>query len=1634
MAELERTIPFDWDVYNETLTPDVTRRTNSVFELERRGELPKAQLESLQELRRRGLVPSRQTDISLEPEQEAEFQEWMSTANPNIGDPDDHRQQYDYRRAFLSGMVPQTDPATGQQHGASTYKAPDHPNRFVENEQGELIDTITGQRMGAEAVPKDNGVQVHLIKKAPSKRRQLIRTLGELGLGEVEGDPLPEGDETEVSQIQSPFMSAEETEAERLAELAFLGTEPYRAKPFGGIAGQIAHGTFYAWMIGAAGIYSIVTAPFTDDDPLAKLQEQLAETPLVEGGDTFAEQVAFGAGAFIGTIPLMIIGHQAVVAALPGLSATLAGRSVQAMLVFMALHQAQTGRKIDLLGLTRAALTGLMLPITGRVGGTLRPARAGAARFGAGTGLGATISALTGEDTESTVQHALMTGFLALIMGRTTHLPFSERSRLLKEQAPRARRIPPTVEAKIAEEEARFQAAREATAKRPRTAEEELLRLDLEVKEAPEIPNFEERLAASELLDPEFTDLLRAVDEGEVGLEDATTFVTERGADEVFTVEEQTSLIERAAEVPEERAFTLPSEEFAQEAAPVVPAEVIPPTERVPGLEDLEKQTASQMTVEELDVAIEARRLADKEGLVEVFGEQGAKDYERLERIANTSLDPQKADRASEELQERFGDLTPEQERLVFGLGETEPTVEELREIRERKLDLEGAGLPPIDKPPPPEEAEPALSREAFLKRWVEQIEAAEAEPAAADTVPIQEAIDRQVEVVEGSKGAEFEKQKAVLEELIEAQSVGIRDVSSTFVAEPPELAPRTEITPAGEQALVPGTPRQEPFKRPLTPEVEQQERIKALEPVEPLPPEQLEIEEAEALELEKLSVEERARIESERELKLVTEGETKEQRKLVRDTIRRLGRLNKRDIDIAGVGEDIHPSLINAKGGGVILDNLIEAFVEEGLLPDLPATDPFASTQDDVVALIIDAQADLRPVSRKRGLFTKKKAERFPRPLGAAAEFGEVQRIAIERVRKELREAGFGEEEIDNVLSSIEDPQFRKSMAEVGKTPLLRKKTGAIDVDKREPSIEEFELDPALEAPVGWFYRYLKPKRRSVGNKIIFRMLEAKTGSLQTGARYNAVLRRALKQFRPSVFKARDKVRAESRRRIFDFLDGKPVDPKLTPDEMAAAKIMRVEFFDKAFVEFEHENYVFQFAPRRAPFVEDWEVKKFAPQEIENIHRLQRTGDMPGPERDIWYAAKAYIRTNINEKYYNPMIVDIEPQLAKLSPSRRRIADDMLKHQVLAQPTEAQKSLNQSLKSLGEKIGLNLNDRAWEQITGSLHEAHLQGAMAFRIRLVTRNAIQQHIIWIEAGGEPFSWAKKNLSTTEGQNIIDESIVVKARELFFMEDFTKDLPSIYPDKVKRAGMFLYRKIDFNSVKTAVLAGYRKSRLAGESHEEAIAAGNALAWQTQWGYGIDMPGIQTGALRPFTWYMSWPLYYIDYLHTLLESPIKNAPQVGRFAAVAVLAFIIKEVTGINIPAMVAFGPAVALAGRGVAPLPGALYHLILAGAATYGGELKKADRELQKAWRSIKIFFPWEWLIWKDLQKAAEGDIANFLFHMEKRKKGEAPPLSTRPTPPFPSRLEARPPAARGGLPAGGSPRRFEHLKELVRRR
>jgi N12 class adenine-specific DNA methylase len=82
-----------------------------------------------------------------------------------------------------------------------------------------------------------------------------------------------------------------------------------------------------------------------------------------------------------------------------------------------------------------------------------------------------------------------------------------------------------------------------------------------------------------------------------------------------------------------------------------------------------------------LEEMLREKTETDQQKLVRAFGgEAGAREFKRLDRKRN-SWDPQQADEGAREFDAKFGNLTPEQERLVYGTGEADAQPEDIKAV-----------------------------------------------------------------------------------------------------------------------------------------------------------------------------------------------------------------------------------------------------------------------------------------------------------------------------------------------------------------------------------------------------------------------------------------------------------------------------------------------------------------------------------------------------------------------------------------------------------------------------------------------------------------------------------------------------------------------------------------------------------------------------------------------------------------------------------------------------------------------------------------------------------------------------------------------------------------------------------------
>lgn len=128
---------------------------------------------------------------------------------------------------------------------------------------------------------------------------------------------------------------------------------------------------------------------------------------------------------------------------------------------------------------------------------------------------------------------------------------------------------------------------------------------------------------------------------------------------------------DEAQRISEETTVEAPAQEVLEPEKP----------KRPQTLASVDGVSVFQMTPEELEVAAERAKEQDKTALARAFGsEEIAADFIRLDRAMNSSNEA-RAEKATKEFEEKFGDLTPEQERAAYGIGETAISPDGLAEL-----------------------------------------------------------------------------------------------------------------------------------------------------------------------------------------------------------------------------------------------------------------------------------------------------------------------------------------------------------------------------------------------------------------------------------------------------------------------------------------------------------------------------------------------------------------------------------------------------------------------------------------------------------------------------------------------------------------------------------------------------------------------------------------------------------------------------------------------------------------------------------------------------------------------------------------------------------------------------------------
>lgn len=105
-------------------------------------------------------------------------------------------------------------------------------------------------------------------------------------------------------------------------------------------------------------------------------------------------------------------------------------------------------------------------------------------------------------------------------------------------------------------------------------------------------------------------------------------------------------------------------------------------------------QQAFRMNADQIEQLLNEKRLSDDEKLLLALGSpERVREFERLDRARNSLNNPARADAAGDEFDRLFGDLTPTQERLIFGIGDTDLQADHLARILDTRRELDALAV-----------------------------------------------------------------------------------------------------------------------------------------------------------------------------------------------------------------------------------------------------------------------------------------------------------------------------------------------------------------------------------------------------------------------------------------------------------------------------------------------------------------------------------------------------------------------------------------------------------------------------------------------------------------------------------------------------------------------------------------------------------------------------------------------------------------------------------------------------------------------------------------------------------------------------------------------------------------------------
>ena len=298
-------------------------------------------------------------------------------------------------------------------------------------------------------------------------------------------------------------------------------------------------------------------------------------------------------------------------------------------------------------------------------------------------------------------------------------------------------------------------------------------------------------------------------------------------------------------------------------------------------------------------------------------------------------------------------------------------------------------------------------------------------------------------------------------------------------------------------------------------------------------------------------------------------------------------------------------------------------------------------------------------------------------------------------------------------------------------------------------------------------------------------------------------------------------------------------------------------------------------------------QVELVPPKEANQPYLKSRRG-LLGYKENVWSAMDAYAyRTGdyINDnglRHINRIVkflkaeISVNEHTGKESPiDLKGIKENLTDWSVryTGQPGKIDHMFNAAIKKLPPEIRQHVG--SIEKLSGIMRNLKYIGAMGWRPKLALRNLGQHSLILGEVGPKHLLKAIHNRKSPEARELLDNSLVLKTRELGFAPEIPQGLAIPGMETIRNSAFKMFKAADRVNVENAFLSGYfemTKGKMVtkGSSLEKrAIDRGDKVAAMTQFMYTrgnrgpvSNLWGNSTAIGKTFSMFTTWPIDKVE----------------------------------------------------------------------------------------------------------------------------------------------------------------------------